>query len=79
MDKINILKSDKKRLHVLLDKVNFEKLDNIKARHGDSTYTQALKRAIVLQAFIDKQIENGDSLFLSNDNGKTFFKVKEVG
>ena len=43
------------RLNLVLDKVSFGKLEKIRKCHGDTTYTQTIKRAIALLEFIDQK------------------------
>lgn len=59
-----------KRLNVKLDKGSFEKLTRIKEKHGDSSYTQAIKRAIALLEFIDDKKEEGVDMYLGKEGGK---------
>jgi hypothetical protein len=66
---------NQKRLNLVLDDVSYSRLEKIKAKHGDSTYTQALKRAIAMLDFIDTRQEEGDELYLSSPDGD---KLKEV-
>jgi hypothetical protein len=55
-----------KRLNLVLDENSMTKLDKIKLKHGDPSYTQAIKRAIALLEFIDEQKEEGMDLFLKS-------------
>lgn len=67
--------TENKKIHIALDDKSFKKLDKIKKRHGDTTYTQAIKRAIALLEFIDTQNEEGVKVYLADDKGD---KVKEL-
>ena len=59
-------KKGSKRLNLVLDSVSFERLEKIKEKHGDPTYTQAIKRAIALLEFIDQKKEAGAELYFSD-------------
>jgi hypothetical protein len=68
-------KMDSRRLNLVLDGVSFSKLKKIKDKHGDPTYTQAIKRAIALLEFIDQKKAEGSELYFTekdSDTLKTF-------
>jgi hypothetical protein len=68
--KENACMSGSKRLNIKLDDCSFEKLQKIKDAHGDSTYTQAIKRAIAFLEFLDEQREEGLELYLGSEKEK---------
>ncbi len=61
-------KKGSKRLNIALDPKTFAILDRIKERHGDTTYTQAIKRSIALLDFIDKERAKGNNIYLGRLN-----------
>jgi len=68
--KVEIKKTEgSKRLNLCLDQVALEKLNKIREIHGDSSYTQAIKRAIAFLEFIDSKREDGLDVYLGEENG----------
>jgi len=64
--------SEKKRLNLVMDPASFAKLQKIKDNHGDTSFTQAIKRALALQEFVDDKKNDGLDLFLGGkDNTVT--------
>jgi hypothetical protein len=64
---------DKKRLNTILDPKSFASLEGIKKRHGDSSYTQSIKRAIALTYFFDEKSEEGE--FYLKERGDDILKT----
>jgi hypothetical protein len=64
-----------KRLNLVLDNVSFCKLEKIKEKNGDATFTQAVKRTIAFLEFIDQKKAEGAELYLSDGSSK---KLQEV-
>ena len=61
-------KCETKRVSVSLPLETIEKLDQIASRHG-ITMTDAIRRAIATEAYIDKEIqENSKILIQKSDN-----------
>ena len=61
-------KSQTKRISVSLPLETIEKLDKIASRHG-ITMTDAIRRAIATEAYIDREIqENSKILIQKSDN-----------
>ena len=71
----NNSRKEQKRLNLSLDKSSFDKLEKIKVRHGDSSYTQAVKRAIAFLEFIDDKREEGLDLFVGNKKSNELHQV----
>lgn len=59
-----------KRLNLVIDPASFQDLENIKSKHGDPSYTQAIKRAIALQRFVDQKKEEGAELYVGESTDK---------
>ena len=53
-----------KRLNLILDQTSFDYLLKIKNNHRDSSYTQAIKRALAYLAFIEDQKKEGFDVYL---------------
>ena len=55
----------------MLDPISFKKLEGIKQKHGNDTYTAtaSIKRAIAITEFIDEQIAQGMNVFVGDNKG----------
>jgi len=66
--------NEAKRLNLVMDPASFAKLQKIKDNHGDTSFTQAIKRSLALQEFIDDKKNEGLDLFLGG-KGNTITKI----
>jgi hypothetical protein len=62
----DIQKRTGKRLNIVLDSISFGILSRTRRRHGDTSYTSSIKRAIATASFIDEQITKGNPVFVGN-------------
>ncbi|HAJ44534.1 MAG: hypothetical protein UV53_C0001G0018 [Candidatus Azambacteria bacterium GW2011_GWE1_42_9] len=53
-----------RHLNIILDQTSFDYLLKIKNNHRDSSYTQAIKRALAYLAFIEDQKKEGFDVYL---------------